>query len=122
MKNKIHAGKRKINYNGLTLGSFRSCVTSPKWIRLTAECLRWIRGFWTGTIPTTTYNHPHKNIINHTTKNTEYLRALFSLFYTTPMVLNHLFTETSCSKNMTEPKCATKYRNMIVHTEMSFNN
>jgi len=80
MKNKIHAGKRKINYNGLTLGSFRSCVTSPKWIRLTAECLRWIRGFWTGTIPTTTYNHQHTNMINHTTKILSIYKFCFHFF------------------------------------------
>jgi len=65
--------------------------------------------------PTNEHNKPHH-------KNTEYLQVLFSLFYTTPMVLNYLFTETSCSKNMTEPKGIKKYKNMTVHTKMSFKN
>ena len=87
MKNKIRAGKRKINYDGLTLGSFRSCVTSPKWIRLTAECLRCIRGFWTGTIPTTTYNHQQTNIINHTTK----ILSIYKFFSFTFLYYTNLF-------------------------------
>jgi len=64
---------------------------SPKWIRLTAECLGWLPEFWRGIIPTTTYNHQHMNIINHTTIVLNNLQVLFSLSVHTTQVIQKLF-------------------------------
>lgn len=104
LKTNLKYWKEENKLKELTLGSFRSCVTSPKWIRLTAECLRWVPGFWTGIIPTTTYNHQHINIINHTTIVLSIYKFCLHFLYTTPVVPNILFTKPFCSIKVTDLK------------------